>query len=104
MSYDDYIKEFRAMTICEVNDDASYIYKSTKDPDNKGVYYKLKIAKAGNYSLHVDKTPERSYPDKTQDEFRYPRAEIMIGKFDGCLLYTSPSPRDLSTSRMPSSA
>ena len=24
--------------------------------------------------------------------------------YDGCLLYTSPSPRDLSTSRMPSSA
>ena len=27
-----------------------------------------------------------------------------IGDFKGCLLYTSPSPRDLSTSRMPSSA
>ena len=26
------------------------------------------------------------------------------GFFDVCLLYTSPSPRDLSTSRMPSSA
>ena len=26
------------------------------------------------------------------------------GDYDGCLLYTSPSPRDLSTSRMPSSA
>ena len=25
-------------------------------------------------------------------------------KVEGCLLYTSPSPRDLSTSRMPSSA
>ena len=25
-------------------------------------------------------------------------------KYSGCLLYTSPSPRDLSTSRMPSSA
>ena len=25
-------------------------------------------------------------------------------KMEGCLLYTSPSPRDLSTSRMPSSA
>ena len=25
-------------------------------------------------------------------------------KIDSCLLYTSPSPRDLSTSRMPSSA
>ena len=28
----------------------------------------------------------------------------MGGMFGGCLLYTSPSPRDLSTSRMPSSA
>ena len=27
-----------------------------------------------------------------------------IVSFDTCLLYTSPSPRDLSTSRMPSSA
>ena len=26
------------------------------------------------------------------------------GTWQGCLLYTSPSPRDLSTSRMPSSA
>ena len=26
------------------------------------------------------------------------------GEIEGCLLYTSPSPRDLSTSRMPSSA
>ena len=29
---------------------------------------------------------------------------IVIGPGSGCLLYTSPSPRDLSTSRMPSSA
>ena len=27
-----------------------------------------------------------------------------IGGWKSCLLYTSPSPRDLSTSRMPSSA
>ena len=27
-----------------------------------------------------------------------------IARFESCLLYTSPSPRDLSTSRMPSSA
>ena len=27
-----------------------------------------------------------------------------VGTYDSCLLYTSPSPRDLSTSRMPSSA
>ena len=29
---------------------------------------------------------------------------IVRNKIDTCLLYTSPSPRDLSTSRMPSSA
>ena len=30
--------------------------------------------------------------------------EVELGKQWACLLYTSPSPRDLSTSRMPSSA
>ena len=29
---------------------------------------------------------------------------LFNGQFHTCLLYTSPSPRDLSTSRMPSSA
>ena len=32
------------------------------------------------------------------------RGEVAVLNFDVCLLYTSPSPRDLSTSRMPSSA
>ena len=32
----------------------------------------------------------------------YPEKNVWL--FGGCLLYTSPSPRDLSTSRMPSSA
>ena len=32
------------------------------------------------------------------------RYHIVRGSLDTCLLYTSPSPRDLSTSRMPSSA
>ena len=30
--------------------------------------------------------------------------ELLIKNKENCLLYTSPSPRDLSTSRMPSSA
>ena len=33
---------------------------------------------------------------------KYPKYQKKV--FDSCLLYTSPSPRDLSTSRMPSSA
>ena len=36
-------------------------------------------------------------PDKRPADCRYDQLEV-------CLLYTSPSPRDLSTSRMPSSA
>ena len=30
--------------------------------------------------------------------------QVFYGPNEACLLYTSPSPRDLSTSRMPSSA
>ena len=43
------------------------------------------------------------------DKFRAERdtfgdLQVPADKYWGCLLYTSPSPRDLSTSRMPSSA
>ena len=34
----------------------------------------------------------------------YITAAFLLDRLKGCLLYTSPSPRDLSTSRMPSSA
>ena len=37
------------------------------------------------------------------DAYRYAKGEPLAHP-SGCLLYTSPSPRDLSTSRMPSSA
>ena len=36
--------------------------------------------------------------------YRTNRRDIRCVRYKGCLLYTSPSPRDLSTSRMPSSA
>ena len=32
------------------------------------------------------------------------KVSILSGVFEGCLLYTSPSPRDATLSRMPSSA
>ena len=44
-------------------------------------------------------------PAESQQWYEYWKAERMAWYLDlGCLLYTSPSPRDLSTSRMPSSA
>ena len=36
--------------------------------------------------------------------FNFKRANFADANLKDCLLYTSPSPRDLSTSRMPSSA
>ena len=42
---------------------------------------------------------------RTEGNDRDPVQKCNINvSFNGCLLYTSPSPRDLSTSRMPSSA
>ena len=53
-----------------------------------------------------------SHKDKVEGkEVTYHLKEVLtllpifgFGGIQGCLLYTSPSPRDLSTSRMPSSA
>ena len=43
-------------------------------------------------------------PFGTADGTQHAAQPGKIGQFQVCLLYTSPSPRDLSTSRMPSSA
>ena len=57
---------------------------------------KLALANADRAARNVVE-PGR-YADVTADISQLPT------KYDTCLLYTSPSPRDLSTSRMPSSA
>jgi len=33
MPYQRFIEEFNTLTVAEINDDASYIYKSYKDPE-----------------------------------------------------------------------
>ena len=38
------------------------------------------------------------------DRITFEEIKEKTGKNESCLLYTSPSPRDLTTSRMPSSA
>ena len=60
------------------------------------------------YASYVIK--DRAIPDiedglkPVQRRILHTMMEMDDGKFNNCLLYTSPSPRDLSTSRMPSSA
>ena len=53
------------------------------------------ILKTGDYRYAMDRLP-------TEPDFKFSRFSL-YGLYP-CLLYTSPSPRDLSTSRMPSSA
>jgi hypothetical protein len=62
--------------VAEINDNASYVYKSYKDHKCKGCYFKLKIHEKSEskYSLHVDHTPERIFEDKLQTSYNYPLA------------------------------
>ena len=55
----------------------------------------------GNLSKNKRKLSVRALPKDLPD---YILADISSLNLNDCLLYTSPSPRDLSTSRMPSSA
>ena len=57
MTYDQFIIEFRAVTVAEIDDDASYVYKSYKDKECKGVFFGIDIVREGDYSFQVDKTP-----------------------------------------------
>ena len=64
----------------------------------------------GSVSLgfELDATPETfdadAFTASLADELGVDAATLSTEVVDRCLLYTSPSPRDLSTSRMPSSA
>ena len=58
------------------------------------------VMKEFEEALSTLKTKKSPDPDKVTNEM----LEHLDAKAKSCLLYTSPSPRDLSTSRMPSSA
>ena len=71
-------------------------FRSEFEVDRKGDDSPVTIA---------DREAEQLVRKLIEDSF--PGDSILGEEFDdkeGCLLYTSPSPRDLSTSRMPSSA
>ena len=56
------------------------------------------------YDITYEVIPAITLTDFSKLKLEKPVAEINDERVDDCLLYTSPSPRDLSTSRMPSSA
>ena len=72
-----------------------------------------KKTKAQSMGLHKEVLKGRTQqvffnPEEAENFFYYGTHEVDFNKRKeidaNCLLYTSPSPRDLSTSRMPSSA
>ena len=61
------------------------------------------ISKTDSHTLlDIDLITGRNH--QIRAHFEYLKTPIVNDTLYGCLLYTSPSPRDLSTSRMPSSA
>ena len=71
-----------------------YKYRQTIDDNNVAVF-------SSNYQLYGDMS------ERVMESLKIMMPSLEIYSIDEafiCLLYTSPSPRDLSTSRMPSSA
>ena len=64
-----------------------------------------------NYKPRLETLYNEKFRSSLKEQFKY-KNDLMIPKLEkvvlnmgiGCLLYTSPSPRDLDLSRMPSSA
>ena len=64
-----------------------------------------KTAFGGNQEVFLESRDEIWLINARQSHITGPVLEnLCVTRAEGCLLYTSPSPRDLSTSRMPSSA
>eukprot|EP00831_Metopus_contortus_P067176 TRINITY_DN59929_c0_g1_i1.p2 TRINITY_DN59929_c0_g1~~TRINITY_DN59929_c0_g1_i1.p2 ORF type:complete len:104 (-),score=25.30 TRINITY_DN59929_c0_g1_i1:91-402(-) len=72
--------------------------------DNKGNVYSSQIQLEGGEFEIIDMGVEKLAKGKIDQIHILKLTKLIVMLSGGCLLYTSPSPRDLSTSRMPSSA
>ena len=66
--------------------------------DSRQFYKELKIGAAPPSKKELSEVQHHFIHNLSVNE------DYNVGKFEDCLLYTSPSPRDISGSRMPSSA
>ena len=89
-----------------------YIPKGVKCPMELSTYFRINEAGTGQFERTLLIADEESYvsylegctaPQRDENQLHAAVVEL-IAMDNACLLYTSPSPRDLSTSRMPSSA
>ena len=67
--------------------------------------FSRRILREAEENLHKQFLVSKTEFDKSAKEENFPiGCKLFVRSSQSCLLYTSPSPRDLSTSRMPSSA
>ena len=73
---------------------------------SRNTFYKISFHVLFLMFISCDETIQESCPEPKFGDLIsiVDKGEMTIDYIEGCLLYTSPSPRDLSTSRMPSSA
>ena len=64
----------------------------------------LKNKERFKFCVSGGSTPKAVYKLLSKSDLRWDMVDVFLGDERCCLLYTSPSPRDESTSRMPSSA
>ena len=81
-------KNIHPSKVCQVNDEVEVVILEI-DPERRRISLGMKQCRSNPW-----------------DSFAatHKKGDKVTGKIKSCLLYTSPSPRDLSTSRMPSSA
>ena len=106
--YTNFSQNFRSVTFADISIiNPAYAINPNID-DEKGFTFDLGFR--GNYRRIVSFDSSifaLIYRDRIgfiQKAFRDGNVKSERGNVGNCLLYTSPSPRDLSTSRMPSSA
>ena len=106
------VKGTKEQVFIEVGEEVYYKYLANEIYPESRALVDAHLAKGHTVAIISAATPYQVNPiarDLGVEHVMCTRMEVKNGVFTGdivepCLLYTSPSPRDLSTSRMPSSA
>ena len=107
------IDSFGAKGTLQVGDETYDIYRLSAVPRAEKLPYSLKVLTENLLRTEDGKNVTKAHiealanwdPGAEPDtEIQFTPARVIMQDFTGCLLYTSPSPRDKRQSRMPSSA
>ena len=102
---DRWLKEFGWLQIRGSGDDLSMVCKDCTKAGKKNAFTSgCKNFQRSALVPRMSQVDHKSSAKVLLRQKNFKAAIKLSEQYDSCLLYTSPSPRDLSTSRMPSSA